>query len=477
LTRLRTAREPALVAVLAIALIVVWHAPRFQHLTSDTFALLNGVGVVDHCLHAHKWACGQSGFGSIGSSPLLQFIPALTFKRLGATYDTTAHGLAWVNTASVVLLLLLLWRTGRSIGDRRLSILLALMAVTSPLLWYSSAGFAEAFAALAVTAFTCAVVTRSRGLLMGTSLWLAAISKEPALPFLLALAFVVLRQPVADGVRVTRGQITGLAVGAVAALATNIGFNAFRSAEGIASGSRPLASSLSHIAAPAPTIAEKAEAAVGLVLAPNVGLLWFWLVALGCIALGLAAAWRRAGAARAFVGTPAFGAVVVFVLFIGGVSSFVAPYGFVAFGPRYLVPWVPSIVVIALSDWPACSELLHRLRAHTRTVAAIAVVIVLLAVSQLTAFLNPVRAYDHFQAGGDCRTQLQDITLWYAKYGEVDSYYRCTRYLAWTKSPVLAKVDAELGSATSAIYLLLYVAAIGTLIAGVFEVPLRRRTA
>src|SRR4051812_8739402 len=127
--RLAALREPALIATAVLGVLVVWHAGRFQHLTSDTFGLLNGVGVIDRCLHAHQWDCGSQGYGSIGPSAILQYLPALALKRLGATYDGAAHGLVWVNTAAFVLLLALLWHTGRKLGDRRLSALLVLTAV------------------------------------------------------------------------------------------------------------------------------------------------------------------------------------------------------------------------------------------------------------------------------------------------------------------------------------------------------------
>jgi hypothetical protein len=471
-------REPAFAAMLLLAAIIGWHAGQFQHLTSDTFGLLDGVAVIDRCLHAHKWACGEAGYGGVGTVALLQYLPGLGFKRLGMTYDGAAHGLVWVNTVAVVLLLGLLWFTGRRVGDKRMAALLVLMAVASPLLWYSNAGFGEGLAALAVTAFTCAVVTRSNGVLLGVSLWLAAISKEPALPFLLALAFVVLRHPPpSGGPRLRRGQAVGLGLGTVAALATNIGFNAFRASEGAAAGARPLTSSIRHIAAPAPTLLQKAEAGVSLFTAPNVGLLWFWPVALGCLALGLIAAWQRSPSLRGFLDSPAAGSLIVFLLFAAGVSSFVAPYGFVAFGPRYLVPWVPSFALVALSDWESCSLLLDRLRARAKLAIPVAVAVLVLAVSQLAAFLNPLRSYAHFDPGGDCPTPLSDITTWYARYGEVHTYYSCTRYLAWTKTPVLAKVDAELGSPASLGYLVLYLAGTATLLAVALNVPLRRRAA
>jgi hypothetical protein len=466
-------RHLSLLAVVVLGLLVAYHAHNFQHWTSDTLGLLNGAGVIDRCLGAHKWSCGSAGFGYVGPSALLQYIPGVIFHRIGLSLNDALRWMVDLNTISYILTLVLVWRTGRKIGGVRLAALLALVVAASPLLFYANGGFGEGLGLFFVTAFTCAVVTRANGVVLGLTLVGAAISKEPALPFLLGLAFVVLRHPPpAGGPRLRRGQAIGLAVGSAAALAVNIGFNAFRSGEGV-SGARPLTSSLTHIGAPAPTLFQKAEAAVSLFLAPNVGLLWVWPVALGCVVIGLLAAYRRSPSLRGLVGSPAAGALLVMLLLVAGTASFATPYGFSAWGPRYLVPWMPSFAIVAVcTDWPACCEVIDRLRARARLAVPIAIAVGGLAFSHLAAFLNPLRVYDHFGPGGKCPTALNDITTWYQVHGEVDSYYRCTRYLAWTKGPLLLSVDRELLKASSAGYVVLYAGVLTTLMAGALGAPL-----
>jgi hypothetical protein len=458
-------RKPAVVALTALAILFSVHAVQVQHGTTDTLGLLHGVAVIDKCLHAHEWSCGTAGFGSVGPSAILQYLPGVAFKRAGATFVGAARDLSLLNSVALLGLLVMLWRTGRRVGDVRLAALLALLAVSGPLFWYATAGFGEGLGAFFVTAFACALVTRSGGVVLGLSLFGAAISKEPALPFLLGLAFVVLRQadPV-SGVRIRRGQIAGLALGGGAALATNIAFNAFRSSEGGAAGAAPLAHSLTHISVPPPTVAQKAEAVVSLIAAPNVGLIWFWPVALGCIALGLLATWRASPSFRAFLGSPAVGGLFVFGLFVAGVASFNSPYGFIGWGPRYLVPWTPAFALIVLyRDWPVARATLDALARRAALAVPVAVIVLALALSQLAAFLNPNRVYDHFNAGGSCPTRLLDIQEWAQTFGDVDSYYDCTRYLAWTKGPLLVDVDGEFGKASSSVYLLVYSLAVVTL--------------
>jgi hypothetical protein len=258
---------------------------------------------------------------------------------------------------------------------------------------------------------------------------------------------------------VTRWHYAALAAGALAGFLSNAGFNAFR---GAGAGSvAPLSTGLTEVAVPLPDIGERLESAAGLLVAPNVGLLWFWPLALGCLVLGLVAARRAYPTLRGFLTSPPVGAVLVFALLLGGVASFYTPYGFIAWGPRYLVPWMPAFALVALCRvWPAAREIVARALARSRTALAACVIVLALALPQLSAFLAPAQAYKHFAPDSACPIGVTDINVWRDRFGHVSSYYDCTRHLAWGKGRVLVKAYSEFAKPSSWPFALIYVAGV-----------------
>ncbi len=85
---------------------------------------------------------------------------------------------------------------------------------------------------------------------------------------------------------------------------------------------------------------------VALWLAPNGGVGWFWPLA-AAVVIGLvviAGTAARGGAERRRRSLPAVGLVVALLLTTGTLASWFAPFGWVAWGPRLMVPVLPAVL-------------------------------------------------------------------------------------------------------------------------------------
>ena len=408
-----------LVALLAAAVVV--GVDRGGFFPSDTVELLDGVAAVDECLETGTRPCEKAD-----KWPLLQYLPALAAKRLGASRGTTGEALVAINALAVLLLVGLAWLALAGRG-RRLAVLAVLGLVAGPLWWYAGAGFAEPVAAL----FTCAlVVAMTRGwspALVAVCVFAAGISKETALPFLLALALIASRIP--DAARAGRpARVAALLGGGLAALAANTGLNLFRygqvhnaeyaRSEWIVSG-----------------VGRRVEFFLAELVAPNAGLLWFWpVVSAVVLAVAVPAVRSRRAAVRSTLGIALVAAAIV-----ATAASWWSPFGWHAYGARLLVPWVPAIFLLLLLAWaPEIDSVLRRLTG--RRAAVVCVAVVAAAAPQLGIFLDNARPYDLFaDATASCVALPADV---YQRVRAGDDatqevHNACTSERAWQVRPVL----------------------------------------
>jgi hypothetical protein len=175
-----------------------------------------------------------------------------------------------------------------------------------------------------------------------------------------------------------------------------------------------------------PTVAQWASNFAGLCVSPNGGLLFFWLPACAVIATAARSASRQ-GFLRAW---PALAVLVMLLVLLVGFADYWSPFGWVGWGPRYIVPWIPSLSLILLCKYPQAAEQLAR-RALSRPKALITTACVLCALSiphilvigdhgevQMSNFYAPTAEYP---VGGPDKLGL---------------HYRQLNYLIWRAGPM-----------------------------------------
>ena len=360
--------------------------------------------------------------------------------------------LAAISTISFAAILLLAWRIlSRRAGQGAATVVVVVLAA-GPLLWYARSSFGEMLAALLILVFVEAVLSRRGAVAVAGTLWLAGITKETALPFLLVLGAVALfgaERRVRLGP--ARAQLVGLAVGAVSVLVTTAAFNLFRF-ESIKNTTnlQPLFR--------VPGLDRRAELAVAIWGAPNGGVLLFWPLAVLLGGAALVCGLVRCGQARS-PRWPAGVLVVVAALLTAGFASWYSPFGWNAWGPRLMLPWLPAVLVLATVFYPKPARTAADWIGMTtaRRIAA-GLVVALAALPHLAALRPPDPLVRLFAADSACPVPLviQQVPRGY--------FYRCINHLAWAKTPVwldsLRAVGSVSGVAFSVLLILACVAAL-----------------
>ena len=450
---MRRALPAALVGFFAA--LVAWHAAHEWFGTTDTFGLLESIGPMDECLHDRVLTnCGAEGHGRLSASPLLQYLAALSMKRAGLDLQEAYRGLTHLNAAAFLALAALMWHAGRRLAGSTTAPLAVGLVIAGPLLWYSHSGFGESLAAFVTALFVAALALGWPPVVGGLALCLAAISKNPALLFLVPLGAAVLlaRHPRR---RVRIGEVLVYGGAAAVGAAATLWFNAFRS--GAAISGDPIAAAT----VPFPSLALRLEHAGGLLVAPNVGLLWFWPLALAALVVTLVAV-RHARAPRGAGGVLALAVLGL----VAAVVSFFTPYGWEAWGPRYLLPWIPAFVLAGLALYGRAIEQIVRRavgRARAVVVALAATIVIAFGLPHVGGFVDWPLAFTLFNPDQGCVSGLADIHQWANVFG-LDSYYECTRHIAWSRRPVMLTSLESLGGPYGALLALSFAGAVGGLV-------------
>jgi hypothetical protein len=414
-----------------VGVLLVWSLlhPRFE---GDTNGVVWGSDAARSCL-SHGPLTGCPG---VYYFPLLQYLPAMALGAIGVGDRSILRVLAVISTLCLAGILVLAWRIVSRYSGRGAAAIVVSVLAAGPLLWYARSTFGEMLAAFLMLLFAEAVLARRGPLAVGATLWLAGITKETALPFLLVLGAVALLAPIRGKLRLVRAQLWALGLGGVLVFATNAGFNLFRF-DSIWNtwNLRPLYR--------VPGLDRKLQIAVAIWAAPNGGLLFFWSLAvlLGVVTLAWAVRRRdRAGPPR----WPAWVLIGVGAWLTAGFASWYAPFGWNAWGPRLEMPWIPVLLVLATVLYP------HRARAiaawigatGARRVAA-GLLVALVALPHVAALFGTDPLFRLFGPDRVCPVPvvMEQVSVGYA--------YGCLHHVAWAKTPVLADALRSLGGGTA----------------------------
>ncbi len=384
--------------------------------TGDSAFVATGARALVDCARAGQWtACaGTSQFG------VLQHLLAIPLMALGLTVAQTVSILAATSIISVLLLLAVGYGWFRRSPLR--GQFMVMVVAAGPLCVYAASAFAEALQALVFVALVMAILAR-RPAWAAAAAVLAASTRESAAVFLVPMcAAAVLLAP-----RAARRQLF-IAVGAgiVGGVALLLAFNVWKFGTVV----NTIYADPTHVVG---DWSQRIESFAAVWLAPGGGVVWFWFIgAAAAIVLPVmtladrqAPASNRCSAALVLVA----GFLATAVL-----ASWYAPFGWVAWGPRLMIPTVMTAAVVAIAAGAGSARRWAvRLRPLSRWLVAATVMAltILTAVPNVSALSNDVEsvAFAYFTPGvvpvsGPC-----DVLV------DPGNYFTCLNAGAWQLAP------------------------------------------
>ena len=359
-------------------LVVGWLARPWT--AGDTPFVLDGTSALLDCLGRGDFVgCRESAeldyWGlttPIGDWPPLQYLVDLASIGLGLeTHNDRELVLSLLSVAGVVGSMALAFTVLSHTGQRPWFWGFLLVVMTSPLIAYARSTSGEALATGLLVALVAAAVLRAPPLLIALAALAAALTKETSYPFVAVLGLLgLLLAAQRTGLPVRRHVIWG-AVGLAAAFVLASAFNVIRF--GSILNENYLEPEL-HT----PGVGRKLEYVLAALVSPSGGMLFFWpaaslVLAAACVAPFFGPSDQKLDRRPALL----LAAVSVVLLF--GFASWWTPFGWFAYGPRLMLPWVLPLVLLALVAYgQRIGELAGRLLAPLwRTLLVFAVVLAL----------------------------------------------------------------------------------------------------
>ncbi|HEX8143156.1 MAG TPA: hypothetical protein VF553_11215 [Pyrinomonadaceae bacterium] len=440
---------PALIVLGRLALFAV-SEPYYE---ADTALLVNKlIETVRGCLKNLHTECTHAG-----PLPLFQYVPTLLLKYLGWPDSSILHFFAYSSFLAFVASVFLIFWTLKKRAPVHLGVAGALVIMSGPLLWYSHSTFAEMCAAFLTLAFACACLLRLSGWLTILLMVLAGTTKETALPFLLLIGLVCLLPEIVNDFNAVKRRVFHLALGAVLSAASTALFNYFRFRTFY---NRDYLTDILIV----PSWRIQLDFFLGIWFSPNGGLAFFWpsfvFLYFALAALLVFQGLRRerhtqderSGRERLIFYLPLLIVSASLFALTLGFSRWYAPFGWVAWGPRLLLPWIPAMLLLLFSFYAAQFEaLLRALLGGTYRFAFTCAAFVLASVPQFAILFRHQVLGGIFGPSPDCpRSPIIQESVAY--------YYHCMHTYIWPRRfvfPELFSVALRGAGSRSAIFYIL----------------------
>ena len=396
----------------------------------DTKILLNEhITAIRKCLSEGRFSqCPDSGVW-----PLFQHLPSLALSYLGFSSTSILHVLAYISFIAFLSSVTLVFWTLQKKASRAAAITGVLIMSTSPLLWYSHSTFAEMTSAFLILAFTCACLTRAPWGMTAVLFVLSGWTKEIAFPFLLMIGALCLFYTPATK---RKKQILALGLGTAITMISSAAFNYFRYGTFV---NASYASRLFIV----PTFKLQLSFFLGIWLSPNGGLLLFWpsfvLVYFGIVAavllefIGSRTLGTNGTAKRISFFIPLITISIILFALTAGFARWFTPLGGAAWGPRYMIPWIPAVVVLLLYFYGA--HVLAMLRPILKRSIAFALASISLIAVSLPQFAVMYGHYVLARIFGF--PECARIPIIQADF---ESYYPCIQTQIWPRTMVITEL-------------------------------------
>jgi hypothetical protein len=396
---------------------------RSVYVSGDTLAL---VATVDRAL-AHLHAGSFTHW--TGYFALLQALPTAALRVAGVDVQNTIRTLVALNVASFGAMAWISWR-GLSRRSTAGAILVLAVLFSSTLLWYLHASFGEPLAAAVTLAAVAACCDDRRHLAAAAWLFLAGLSKDTAVPYLLVLGLgaSTIGPHWADR-SFRRRRMGALALAGAASIAVSVLYNYARFGS-------PLDLPYFVPDTVVPWIQTQVSFGAAVWMAPNGGLLPFWpsfgvLLALSIVAVAQATRVCPDRLERMRRLAPAAAVAGVLALLTLELSKWWSPLGWIGWGPRLLLPWLPATAYVLVAAYAGeLEQVLAVLVVPARRFWPAATAMAVVSLPQYVAMVRVDMWQPVFVPDAVCPAiPLVEKDAAY--------YYHCTNHQLWTKGSML----------------------------------------
>lgn len=412
--RLFCSRTTAFYTGIVVFLVVVaWRVWEHPHVVGDTGAVITWTRNALACIDAGQYTSCDSA----GHFPAFQYFSTALMLKFGMASDLIGRSHARFSFVAFCWIIGIFLATTNRLKNSKLQVLSVATLLASPLTSLAVSSFGEVPAAVITLlfAYTC-LFERPAWQIIALGA-LVGFTKDTAWPFVMLLGLLCV-------IGQRRRKLVVVSAAAVAALVAAASFNAFKFAT-IYNVQNLVAFRM------VPSVAKQLELFAALWIAPNGGLLLFvpgmtlMMWALVKIIMGNSSAQKKM-LALGIIGT-------VSLLHLG-LAKWWSPFGWIAWGPRLTMPWLPALTLVAvvrLGDEIAASYqmLLKRPKIHKALLAMFAV----LAIPQMLVILDlPVLSVESVATTANC-PNLPIIEY------QFNEYYHCLHYWLWEPKRWLLK--------------------------------------
>jgi hypothetical protein len=308
-----------------------------------------------------------------------------------------------------------------------------IVVLSGPLLAYANTTWGEMLASGLLVFLVATTVLRAPPLIVAVAALGACLTKETSYPFVAAmglLGLVLARRRTGKPIR--RHVLFG-AAGIAVAFGCAALFNVLRfGSVGNTNYLRP------EFRTPLGRIS---ELTVGLIVAPNGGILVFWASATVMMAAMVILPFvrRGAGSEARFDRKVALALAAIVLGLTFGLATWYSPFGWVAWGPRLSLPWVLPLVLLGLAAFgKPLGVLTGRLLAPAWRLLLIGVALVAVTLPQV-GYMWRRETVDAFFA-----LSLNDERCTAPGFGSPD-YYACLHDEMWTRRSIVNDALSGLG--------------------------------
>ena len=389
---------------------LVW-APLHQVPPSDPLALVTGAQQLAKCIPNWTFPCA-----GVTQFPLFQQAPAVVMNWLGLNINQSLQAFSVLGAIGVALTILVptvvvIKRSGIGVGA-----MMAVLLIPTPLLYYAGTPWGEPVAVLLNLSIVLCFVFRLPAVWLFFAAAAAGIAKEVSFPTIVLVGGACAVAVYGHDRKKLLWFATALVAGAIVGQALDSLLNLARYGT--------LTNVVYDSVAAVPGVGLRLQLAVGIWLAPGGGVVPYWPTYLIAVALLAVGAWRgwRTGT---WLGLAPTGLLLAALTINTGIlASWYAPFGWIAWGPRLMIPWLPAIAVAAVVVAPdAARACAHALFSRPLAALAVAVVAVFGVVVNVAARITEAWTGFFDTATPACPRP--------AGIGQPHYYYSCLTHSMW----------------------------------------------